>query len=143
MTDASVVAAWYIPGEPWGSKAKILRDEYAEGRVRLYAPDILLYELSNSLWKAVRRKLMSLDVALACVRAFPKISPELLSLDLKKQVEALKIAAEEGFTFYDSAYVVVARATASTLVSADSDLITMARRHVNAILVDELPLSIT
>lgn len=139
VTDASVVAAWFIPGEPWSVKAKRLRDEYAEGRVRLYAPSILPYELSNSLWKAVRRGLMDFEVASACVEAFSKVSPELLPLDLNKQVEALRIAVKEGITFYDSAYIVAARATASTLVSADSDLITVSRKYVNAVLVDELP----
>lgn len=139
VVDASVIAAWFIPGEPWAARASRLRDEYAEGRVRLYAPDVLLYELNNSLWKAVRRNLMSFEVASACVEAFSKITPELLPLKVEMQVEALRIAAREGVTFYDSAYIVAAQATGSTLVSADSDLVTVARKHVNAVRVDELP----
>ncbi|MGB9717955.1 MAG: type II toxin-antitoxin system VapC family toxin [Thermoproteota archaeon] len=139
VVDASVVVAWFIPGEPWSVKARWLGDEYVEGRVRLYAPNILLYELNNSLWKAVRRGLMSVETAEACVEAFSKISPELLPLNLKRQLEALRMATEEGVSFYDSAYIVAARATGSTLVSADSDLVSVARKHVSAILVGELP----
>jgi len=134
-----MVVAWFIPGEPWSAKARWLRDEYVEGRVRLYAPSILLYELNNSLWKAVRRGLMSVETAAACVEAFSKISPELLPLDLARQIEALRMAAVEGVSFYDSAYIVVARATGSTLVSTGSDLVSAARKHVGALLVDELP----
>lgn len=139
VVDASVVVAWFIPGEPWGVKARWLRDEYVEGRIRLYAPNILLYELNNSLWKAVRRGLMDVETAAACVEAFPKLSPELLPLDVGRQLEALRMAVGEGVSFYDSAYIVAARATGSMLVSADSDLVSVARKYVGALLVGELP----
>lgn len=105
----------------------------------LYAPTILLYELNNSLWKAVKRGLMSVGAATDCVEAFSKVSPELLTLNLDGQLEALRTAVEEGISFYDSAYIVTTRTTASTLVSADSDLVSVARKYVKAILVDELP----
>lgn len=138
VVDASVVVAWFIPGEPWSVKARRLRDNYVDGRVKLYAPSILIYELNNSLWKAVRRSLMSVDTALACVEAFSKISPELIQLDLSRQLEALKIASEEDVSFYDSAYIVTARATSSTLVSADSDMISVARKYVSVTPVSDL-----
>ncbi|MEM2367800.1 MAG: type II toxin-antitoxin system VapC family toxin [Thermoproteota archaeon] len=138
VVDASVIVAWFIPGEPWSVKARRLRDNYVDGRVKLYAPSILIYELNNSLWKAVRRSLMSVDTALACVEAFSKISPELIQLDLSRQLEALKIASEEDVSFYDSAYIVTARATSSTLVSADSDMISVARKYVSVTPVSDL-----
>ncbi|MEM1554517.1 MAG: type II toxin-antitoxin system VapC family toxin [Thermoproteota archaeon] len=138
VVDASVVVAWFIPGEPWSVKARRLRDNYVDGQVKLYAPSILIYELNNSLWKAVRRSLMSVDTALACVEAFSKISPELIQLDLSRQLEALKIASEEDVSFYDSAYIVTARATSSTLVSADSDMISVARKYVSVTPVSDL-----
>jgi len=138
VVDASVIVAWFIPGEPWSVKARRLRDNYVDGRVKLYAPSILIYELNNSLWKAVRRSLMSVDTALACVEAFSKISPELIQLDFSRQLEALKIASEEDVSFYDSAYIVTARATSSTLVSADSDMISVARKYVSVTPVSDL-----
>jgi len=139
VVDASIVVAWFIPGEPWTVKARKLRDEYAEGLVRLYAPNILVYELNNSLRKAVRRNLIDFKVASSCIEAFSKITPELLPLSLDEQRKALKIAVDEGITFYDSAYIVITQATGSTLVSADLDLASVARKYVNTILVRELP----
>jgi len=139
VVDASIVVAWFIPGEPWTVKARKLRDEYAEGLVRLYAPNILVYELNNSLWKAVRRNLIDFKVASSCIEVFSKIAPELLPLSLDEQHKALKIAVDESITFYDSAYIVITQATGSTLVSADLDLASVARKYVNTILVRELP----
>lgn len=138
VVDASVVAAWFIPGEAWGTTARRLRDSHARGTAQLGAPEMLPYELCNSLWKAVARGLMAKDTALAFARAFSKISPRLFRLDSAMRERALRISVDSDITFYDSAYIVVAQDTSSTLVSADTDLLAAARRHVDVLSVEEL-----
>jgi len=55
--DASVVARWLIPGGQCEEQALRLRDEYAERVIELYGPELLVFEVLNALWKAVKREL--------------------------------------------------------------------------------------
>jgi len=54
--DASVMARWFIPGEEYEEEALKIRNDYAQGKIQLYAPTPIKYEVLNSIWKAVTRK---------------------------------------------------------------------------------------
>ncbi len=48
ILDASVVAKWFLE-EEFTETALRLRDEYAEERIDITLPDLLLYEIANVL----------------------------------------------------------------------------------------------
>ena len=69
-----MVAKWFNRGEANEEEANLLRDEWVDGRVELYAPSLLLFEVANSIWKNsnVTRKIASSLVGLA-VRICPTL----------------------------------------------------------------------
>jgi predicted nucleic acid-binding protein len=56
VIDASVAAKWFLPasGETLTTEALGMLESYAEGRLRLLAPDLFWPEFGNILWKAAR-----------------------------------------------------------------------------------------
>jgi len=135
--DASVAAAWLIPGESFEDKAVKLRDDFVEGRVELYAPHLLVFELGNVLWKHARAGKMSAEQAVELARVMLDILPNLVDLEEEDLKRAMEIATSEGVTFYDASYIAVAAKTKSTLVTADRKLYDAARKHAKALMIHE------
>jgi predicted nucleic acid-binding protein len=70
VIDASVAIKWVVE-EPGTPEALLLR------RHRLLAPDLLVAECANILWKKVRRKDLDEDVAMVAARLLANASVEM------------------------------------------------------------------
>ena len=123
VVDASVAAKWVLPEltEPFADRAARLLRSYADGSVHLFVPDLFWLELGNILWKAVRRGQIDGELARQGLegmvqRGFTTIAT------YPHTSEALEIAMDFDRTVYDSAYVAVAVATGSDLITADQRL---------------------
>lgn len=116
VVDANVVTSWFVP------------ERYSEAATRfllqghnLSAPDLLVAEVGNVLWKKVRRREIVPQEGREILRDVrgPRIkfhrSVSLVDL-------AFRIAVETGATLYDSLYVALAVAQDSPLVTADATL---------------------
>jgi len=130
--DASVCARWMIPGEEHEAQAGRIRDDYAAGLIKLCAPTLLPFELLNTIWKGVERRLMEADVAISMCEAFIKIQPREVSLEIEDMRRALEIAVENHITVYDATYIATASKTKTTLIAADSRLLEVARHYQRA-----------
>ena len=124
VVDASVAAKWVSPEitEPLADRADRLLHAYADGSIHILVPDLFWLEVGNFLWKAARRGEITAAVARRTLetmlhRGFPTI-PSRSVLP-----EALKIALDFDRTVYDSAYVALAVATRSDLITADERLV--------------------
>jgi len=63
VVDASVVLKWFLP-EPDSAAADLLLEKFLNDEVELLAPDLMLVEAANALWKrAMIRKELSADEA--------------------------------------------------------------------------------
>lgn len=118
IVDASVVAKWLVE-ETDSDRARSLMD----GRFYLRAPDLLVPELANMLWKKTTRKEIRIDemhsIMNLLLRDHIDSTVRLLpSRILVKQ--ALKIAAEERHAAYDSLYLACAVQARCRLVTADN-----------------------
>jgi len=127
--DASVCVRWLVPGEEHETNAIKLRDDYADGRVELYAPRLLTFEVLNTIWKTVERKHLSAQNAVSLCRMFAKMAPAAIDLDERDLEEALQIAIADHITLYDASYIATATKTKSTLITADRDLHNTAQRY--------------
>jgi predicted nucleic acid-binding protein len=116
VVDASVAAKWFFEEAHTRESLRLLAPAF-----RLAAPDFLLAELDNLVWKRVRRKELSLAEGRkvrAAVRRMPiQLHPFQPLLD-----PAYEIAAGAGCTVYDSLYVALALLLESPLVTADRGL---------------------
>ena len=114
--DASVVVKWFVP-ESLSEEARLLLDYPHD----FQAPDILLAEFGNTIWKKFRRG----EVAF-----LQPYMDELLGLEevialhpVGEQVtRAVQIAGELDHPVYDCLYLACAESTGSIVVTADRRL---------------------
>lgn len=113
VIDASVAIKWFAP-EPLSREAELLLD----GGDALFAPDFLLVECGNIIWKKVRLGELGRsdgDVALGALRSGP-----IDLLGTKPLVErALQLAHDIDHPLYDCLYLAAAEAVDAAVVTAD------------------------
>lgn len=117
VVDSSVAMKWFVP-EPLSEVAvRLLQPSYD-----LAAPDLLVPEFGNVLWKKLRRGEVRRDEAFEIVAALGEVPLTIVaSTDLL--APALEIAAAYGRTVYDALYVALAVARDCVLVTADERLV--------------------
>jgi predicted nucleic acid-binding protein len=113
VVDASVAIKWFVP-EPLSNEAERLLG----GGDTLFAPDFLLVEFGNIMWKKVRLGELARDdgdAALAALRSGPVGlvgTPPLVE-------RALHLAHEIEHPLYDCLYLATAETVAATVATAD------------------------
>ena len=118
VIDASVAIKWVIE-EPGTREALSLR------RHRLFAPDLLVAECANILWKKTRRNELSLQEALLAARLLQRADIELAPMRAFLE-PATKLAIALDHPAYDCAYLALAESLPCDLVTADQRLCTKA-----------------
>jgi predicted nucleic acid-binding protein len=107
----------------------LIREEYSEKAIsllssglELVAPDIVLTEAANALWKTVKRRLLTPEQAEARFTNLPSFFSRLLpTFDLVP--EALMLGMAIDVPVYDCVYVVAGRRVSASLITADTKLI--------------------
>jgi len=120
VVDASVVVHWLIPGIFSESSSALLESEH-----RFLAPDLLIAEVGNAVWKLHRQKLLSREEAETAINSLA-VSPIVLQPSVKLISSAFLIAAEFDRSVYDSLYLALA-------LSIDGPFITADRKLLNAV----------
>lgn len=127
VIDASVYAKWFNKGEEFEEEALRLRNDFISGRVELYAPSQIVFEVCNTIWK--NRNISDTDASLLAKQVIV-LRPEIFKLDSEETEEAMMLARLENASFYDTAYIVAAKKLAFTLITADDKQHEAAKRHV-------------
>jgi predicted nucleic acid-binding protein len=112
-------------------------------REDLATTDLAIYEACNSLWKlSTLLKLISLEDAVDTANAIKDLAirgvikpMKFTKLDFSN---TLRIANEEGLTFYDASYIVAAESSEATLVTEDEKLKKTATRFIKTIAYSDL-----
>jgi predicted nucleic acid-binding protein len=117
VIDASVAAKWFII-EPGASAARDL----VETDGVLIAPELVVAEVLNVLWKRLIRNDLELDQVAHVPHALPKLFAELWPTVWLAQ-RAFEIAAELRHPVYDCFYLALAESEDATLVTADRRLL--------------------
>lgn len=111
--DASVVIKWFVKEQGFEEARGLLAH-----RIHLHAPDLLLAEFANAIWKKVHR----------CEIADPRPYfdelanlPDAVTLHRGEEFidRAAAIAVDIDHPVYDCLYLACAEATASALITAD------------------------
>lgn len=114
VVDASVAIKWVV-AEPGTKEALLIR------RHRLVAPDLLVPECANILWKKVRRGELSDAEAMLAARLLQRAEVELEPMrGLLEPATKLAIALDH--PAYDCLYLALAEALSCALVTADEQL---------------------
>ena len=116
VIDASIALKWVVQ-EDGTDQALVLRQH-----ARLIAPDLLVPECANILWKKVQRKELTRDEALLAARLLQGAEIELLpTRSLLEQ--AARIAIELDHPAYDCLYLALAMENGCRFVTADERFI--------------------
>jgi predicted nucleic acid-binding protein len=118
VIDASVAIKWVID-EPGTKEALSLL------RHRLFAPDLLVAECANILWKKVRRRELTLEEAGLAARLLQRADIELAPMRALLE-PATKLAIALDHPAYDCTYLALAESMSCDLVTADQRLSTKA-----------------
>jgi predicted nucleic acid-binding protein len=112
VIDASIAVKWVVEddGTP---QALALRQ-----RAKLIAPDLLVAECSNILWKKARKRELSIDEATFAARLLQAADIELLPTRSLLET-ATRIAIELDHPAYDCLYLALAVENGCRLVTAD------------------------
>ncbi len=122
IVDASVLLAAFFPDESQPQAQALVRDHVA-GRIRLIAPDLLHYELTNSVWVAERRSRIRTDQVEEILRTVEGLD---IGLETVTWRTMLNLARQIGCSAYDAAYLGLAQVKTEPLVTGDLRLYTAA-----------------
>lgn len=115
VVDSSVAVKWLVPEQHSDAAVAIYR------RYRLVAPDLLMAECVDVLWKKVARREIELDEARLAARILAHAEIELVSMRTLVQASvALAVTLEH--PAYDCAYLALAAARNCRFVTADARL---------------------
>ncbi|MBI2941517.1 MAG: type II toxin-antitoxin system VapC family toxin [Chloroflexi bacterium] len=118
VVDASVAVKWYVPEVGTAEATAILN-----GGDSLLAPDLLVAEFGNVIWKKVRRGELSPSEASDVADAFVAACPLALRPASAFLRPALDIATRWQRTVYDALYLAVALAEGCPLITGDDRLV--------------------
>lgn len=121
VVDASVVTKWYLP-EPGAQEALAWLGEAARRGLTLAAPDLMLYEVGNVLWKYVRAHGLDPDEAEAILAHLAHSPIRLVDASTVAR-DALRTACLRSISVYDASYVALACALDTRVVTADRRLV--------------------
>lgn len=121
VVDASIVVKWVVE-EAGSAEALALRR-----KGRLAAPDLLVAECANILWKKVRRGELSADEASLAARLLQKADIDLRPMRSFLDA-ATRIAVALDHPAYDCVYLAMADADRSRFVTADDRLLRRVRQ---------------
>ncbi len=114
VIDSSIVVKWFVD-EPGRDSAVGLLDESG----MFIAPDILLAEVANALWRKVRSGLADVDQA---EKAISEIAAMIIlrPMDADLMQASLRLARQLEHSVYDCVFLACAISEGAELVTADS-----------------------
>ena len=116
VVDASVAVKWFVPEVHSGDARRLMVEDHA-----LMAPELLMPEVGNILWK--KHRIGELEAVeahdiLADLRRLP-----LRLMGMSSTIDsALALAVQYGRTVYDSVYLALAIHQGASFVTADQKL---------------------
>ncbi len=131
LIDASIAVKWVV-AEDGTEEALALRPGN-----KLIAPDLLVVECANILWKKVQRKELRKDVALLAARLLQGAEIELLPCRSLLEA-AYRLAVELDHPAYDCLYLALASEHHCKFVTADDRLVRRVRQRKRSPLCDRI-----
>ena len=125
VIDGSVAAKWYF-AEPGHEAADLVLAEGIAGGRELLAPDLIVPEFVNVLWKRVRRRECSREAAEEILALWDVDRPELVASSVLS-VRAFELAIALQHPVYDCLYLALALEFEASLATADPQLARLAR----------------
>jgi len=119
VVDASVAVSLVLSDEPFHRHAIALFERFARHELELVTVPLLIFEVANALWKAVRVARIEFVDAVEAVRKMEELRIPLRTISL---ADTLTLAHRYERTAYDAAYLTLASLEEVPLITADKRL---------------------
>lgn len=121
VLDTSVIFKWSRQPreEPLVPQALALLEQYLSGEIDIRVPELLFYELGNTIKQKSHLLYGSEEIVLRDIFA---LGLTVHRLDITLAQEALRTALEYDLTFYDATFIALARLVRCDLITADRKL---------------------
>lgn len=113
VIDVSVAVKWFIPEIHSEAAVRLL-----DSKFMISAPDLIVSEIGNTLWKKVRRQEITPEEASEILNTFPNAGVEIYACG-PLLASALELAIALDRTVYDCLYLALAVAQNCALITAD------------------------
>ncbi|HCM81841.1 TPA: hypothetical protein DIS60_00505 [Patescibacteria group bacterium] len=118
VIDASFILSYCLPDEK-NDSVNLIIDSFTKGTTNFISSPLLLFEVCNALYMAVRRKRLSRDYAETMVQNILLFDIVFIPMQFS---EVFSLAAEQGITVYDASYVWIAQNKHVPLLTLDRSL---------------------
>jgi predicted nucleic acid-binding protein len=122
IVDASIAVKW-LADEPKSAEARALAAESEA----LIAPELIISEVGNALWKKYRKRLVTRAQAIAGVQWLSLVVAQ-LQPNGSLAVRAVELALDLNHPIYDCFYLALALDENATLVTADARMAAAAKK---------------
>ncbi len=130
IVDANVILQAFFPDEAQ-VQAQAVVGEHTAGQLRLKAPALLPYELSNAVRQAERRGRISASQGDELLQAMRDLEIEILT---QAWGEMLPLARQYDRSAYDAAYLTLAQQLDEPFITGDLRLYNAVHRHLDWVL---------
>lgn len=120
VIDTSALVKYVLPEQDSSTVEKIVASHHA-GTVNLTAPEYVLVESANVLWKHLRRNNIEPEDAVESLRTLRGLGIRLVP-DAELLEGALALAVQHGITVYDALFCALALRESIQFITADSPL---------------------
>ena len=121
VIDTSVLVKYVVP-EEHSPIAYGVVDAHIAAELRLIAPEYIMTECANVLWKHIRRNSLTAATAVAAFRQLQSLGIPLIPQSELLE-DALRFAAAADIAVYDALFCVLARREDAELITADLPLV--------------------
>lgn len=121
VLDASV-AIRFLLIEDLSEKAERVLEDFLMGELDLLSPELIIYEVGNTLWKSVKKGFIGLDEALDKFSYFLELGVPSITFKDEDYRKVLELGVKNDMTYYDSIYVWSCLKVGGTLLTADDIL---------------------
>lgn len=125
--DSSVIAKLFID-EKDTKNAMSLMEKSIENGGELIASELILYEVGNTIWKHIRKKMIDGQEYL---RQLFFLNIDYLPLNQDIACQTIALAQEYDITYYDAVHVMLAKSNEKPLVTEDKELLKKVDSAIN------------
>ena len=119
VLDTSVVTKWFVSEEK-SRRAWQIQSDYLNGRCDLSVPELLLYEIANTL--KFTSPLLTGEKIKEKIESLIKLKINIYPFDYDILLLSVDLAIERDVTIYDAYFLTLARETDSIFITSDEKL---------------------
>lgn len=118
ILDASVIIKWFLD-EPLSEKALAYRNQHLDGKIKIIAPSLLAFEITNALCtkSGVKEK-----AVFSAIEAFYFTNVYEYPFAEKLAIKSAQLSKKHKVSAYDAAYVALAQDRNCQFITADEKL---------------------